>query len=248
MSLKNLKKQLESLIENLQDVVLEDSFEPSSVINEILNLVHEHKIFQVEFLKTDKLCFELKQLKTILLADAEFFYQSDPAAKSLQEVLISYPGFLALKVHRIAHVLNQHQLPIIPRFFAEWAHAKTGIDIHPGASIGSPLFIDHGTGIVIGETAEIGKNVKIYQGVTLGALAVNKSDCKVKRHPSIKDNVVLYAGCVILGGNTVVGNNSIIGGNVWLTKSVLPYSVVQHVPEIVISDHKALNSVIDFSI
>lgn len=169
-----------------------------------------------------------------LLQDAEVFNQNDPAATSVEEVILAYPGFYALTVHRLAHVLNHLETPIIPRLFSEHAHSKVGIDIHPGATIGDSFYIDHGTGIVIGESTIIGDNVKIYQGVTLGALFVKKDLCKKKRHPTIEDNVVIYAGATILGGNTVVGHDSIIGGNAWLTKSVPPYSQVVQNAEITI--------------
>ncbi|MCX6245310.1 MAG: serine O-acetyltransferase [Bacteroidetes bacterium] len=168
----------------------------------------------------------------LLLEDAAFIEASDPAARSRDEVIITYPGFYAIAVHRFAHVLNRLKIPYLPRLIAEHAHSKTSIDIHPGATIGSPFAIDHGTGVVIGETAEIGKHVIIYQGVTLGALIVNKSGSNIKRHPTIEDNVALYAGCTILGGNTTVGHHSVIGGNVWLTSSVAPYSVVYNTSQI----------------
>ena len=150
----------------------------------------------------------------------------DPAAKSLEEVIITYPGFHALCMHRIAHELHLLGLPLFARLFSEHAHSKVGIDIHPAAKVGKNLFMDHGTGIVIGETAEIGDNVKIYQGVTLGALYVEKKLSDVKRHPTVEDNVVIYANATILGGNTVIGHDSSIGGGAWLTRSVIPYSVV----------------------
>ena len=152
-----------------------------------------------------------------LWADADAIYQGDPAAESIDEVIIAYPGFMAIAIYRIAHELYKLKLLIIPRILTEHAHQLTGIDIHPGAKIGSPFFIDHGTGIVIGETTVIGKNVKIYQGVTLGALSVDKSLSQTKRHPTIEDEVVIYSQAVILGGNTVIGKNSVIGGNAWIT-------------------------------
>ncbi|UCS93654.1 serine O-acetyltransferase [Echinicola marina] len=147
-------------------------------------------------------------------------FEGDPAAKSTTEVIRSYPGFYAIAAYRIAHLLHQQGVSLIPRMITEFAHSKTGIEIHPGAKIGKHFCIDHGTGVVIGETTIIGDNVKIYQGVTLGALSVNKEDADIKRHPTIEDNVVIYAGASILGGNTVIGSDSVIGGNVWLTKSV----------------------------
>lgn len=158
--------------------------------------------------------------------DANAAYKGDPAAYSLDEVIITYPGFYALCVYRLANALHALLVPLIPRLISEYAHEKTGIDINPGAQIGEGIFIDHGTGVVIGETSVIGKNVKIYQGVTLGALSVKKKMQHVKRHPTIEDDVVIYANAIILGGETIIGQGSIIGGNVWLTDSVAPKSVV----------------------
>jgi serine O-acetyltransferase len=161
-----------------------------------------------------------------LLLDAEAICTGDPAAESVDEVIAAYPGFLAIAVHRIAHTINAAGVPIVPRLLAEVAHTRTGIDIHPGATIGRSFCIDHGTGIVIGETAVIGDDVKLYQGVTLGALSVVKSHAGKKRHPTIGDRVVIYANATVLGGDTVVGADSIVGGNVFLTSSVPPGSLV----------------------
>lgn len=163
-----------------------------------------------------------------LLLDAHAITDNDPAAVGLEEVVAVYPGFYAIAVYRIAHELLQMNVPLLPRMLTEYAHGQTGIDIHPGAQIGSSFFIDHGTGVVIGETTIIGDNVKIYQGVTLGATYVAKSMAQKKRHPTIENNVVIYANATILGGHTVVGHDSVIGGNVWLTDSVEPYSLVYH--------------------
>jgi len=183
-----------------------------------------------------------------LIQDAETILHFDPAAQSLEEVLVAYPGFYATAIYRLSHQLYQQGIKILPRLFTEYAHSKTGIDIHPGATIGETFFIDHGTGIVIGETTIIGNNVKIYQGVTLGALNVSKEKAKTKRHPSIEDNVIIYSGATILGGDTVVGHDSVIGGNVWLTYSVLPNSIIYHKSEVAIKDKfpatEALNFVI----
>ncbi len=172
-----------------------------------------------------------------LIKDAESILHFDPASESLEEVLVAYPGFYATAIYRFSHQLFQYNIPILPRLFSEYAHSKTGIDIHPGAQIGHPFFIDHGTGIVIGETTIIGNNVKIYQGVTLGALSVAKELSEVKRHPTIEDNVIIYANATILGGNTVVGRDSIIGGNVWLTASVPSSSLIYHKSEITVKDN-----------
>ena len=183
-----------------------------------------------------------------LLKDAAAIIKFDPAAESEEEVLVAYPGFYATAVYRFSHQLWEQGVTILPRVFAEYAHGKTGIDIHPGASIGESFFIDHGTGIVIGETTIIGNNVKIYQGVTLGALSVNKAEAKSKRHPTIEDNVVIYSGATILGGDTVIGRDSVIGGNVWLTNSVLSSSIVYHKSEVSIRDKNPLPDVLNFVI
>ncbi|WP_461141145.1 serine O-acetyltransferase [Spirosoma pomorum] len=171
---------------------------------------------------------QLPAIYDSLLLDAHAILDNDPAAIGLEEVIAVYPGFYAISVYRIAHELLRLNVPMLPRMLTEYAHGHTGIDIHPGAQIGRAFFIDHGTGVVIGETTVIGDNVKIYQGVTLGATHVAKSMAQKKRHPTIEKNVVIYANATILGGHTVVGHDSVIGGNVWLTTSVEPYSLVFH--------------------
>lgn len=183
----------------------------------------------------DEFTAQLPALRTALLRDATAILASDPAAQGLGEIISSYPGFYATALHRLAHALHQRGLPRLPRLLSEYAHQRTGIDIHPGAQIGAAFCIDHGTGLVIGETAVIGANVQIYQGVTLGALSVTKGLQGMKRHPTIEDHVVIYAGATILGGSTVVGTRSIIGGNVWLTESVPSHSRVYHRAHIQIS-------------
>jgi serine O-acetyltransferase len=190
----------------------------------------------------------LENIKKILLKDAGFILESDPAATQLIEVIAIYPGFFAIFCYRIANSLAKLSVPLLPRMITEYSHKVTGIDIHPHAEIGCPFAIDHGTGIVIGETTKIGNNVKLYQGVTLGALSVDKSKASKKRHPTIEDNVVLYAGCTILGGETVVGRNSIIGGNVWLTESIAPFSVVYHKSEIIVRNQNGFQEPINFII
>ena len=160
--------------------------------------------------------------------DAQAILDGDPAAIDSKEVIRCYPGFFAIAIYRIAHLMYQLGIPYLPRIFTEYAHSRTGIDIHPAAKIGARFCIDHGTGVVIGETTEIGNDVKIYQGVTLGALSVNKELAMIKRHPTIEDNVVIYAGATILGGKTVIGKDSIIGGNVWITESVSPQSRIYY--------------------
>ena len=183
-----------------------------------------------------------------LIEDAKSFVEFDPAAKSIEGVIIYYPGFHSISVYRFANVMYKLKIPFIPRMISEYAHGSTGIDLHPGATIGQNFLIDHGTGIVIGETAIIGKNVKIYQGVTLGALYVQKGMANTKRHPTIEDNVIIYSGSTILGGDTVVGHDTVVGGNVWLTKSVPPNSVVYHESKVVIRDSKDFREPINFVI
>ncbi|MFA7228836.1 MAG: serine O-acetyltransferase EpsC [Melioribacteraceae bacterium] len=183
-----------------------------------------------------------------LLSDADTIYKGDPAAESVDEVIIAYPGFKAIAIYRIAHELYKLKLPIVPRIMTEYAHELTGIDIHPGARIESPFFIDHGTGIVIGETTEIGKNVKIYQGVTLGALSVDKSLSQIKRHPTIKNGVIIYSQAVILGGKTVIGENSVIGGNAWITQSIPANSIVYNKSEVRVRSNPEFEEAADFII
>ena len=178
--------------------------------------------------KCEKICMEffssLGNIQNILLKDVEAAYNGDPAAKTKQEIIFCYPGLLAIFVYRIAHELYKMGVPLIPRIMSEYAHSRTGIDINPGASIGEYFFIDHGTGVVIGETTIIGNNVKIYQGVTLGALSTRSGQLlrDIKRHPTIEDNVTIYSSASILGGETVIGRGSVIGGNAFITESVPP--------------------------
>ena len=178
----------------------------------------------------------LPEVKRLVETDVQAAYEGDPAATSPMEVVMAYPGLYAVTIHRLAHELYSLKVPIIPRIMSELAHAKTGIDIHPGATIGERFFIDHGTGVVVGETTVIGKNVKLYQGVTLGAKSFQKDPATgalvkgIKRHPNVEDNVVIYAGATILGGDTTIGHDSEIGGSVWLIKSVPPNSRVYNKP------------------
>jgi serine O-acetyltransferase len=164
----------------------------------------------------------------VLNTDIDAIVLGDPAAHTRFEVIRAYPGFFAISFYRIAHALLDLETPLLPRIITEYAHSQTGIDIHPAAEIGEHFFIDHGTGIVIGETCIIGNHVKLYQGVTLGALSVDKDMAFIKRHPTVEDHVIIYSGATILGGDTTIGHHSTIGGNVWLTKSVPPYSTVYH--------------------
>jgi len=175
---------------------------------------------------------KLPEILESLNLDAEAIVDCDPASLSIEEVYMAYPGFYAIAIYRLAHELYGSGFPLVPRLMTEYAHRQTGVDINPGARIGKSFFIDHATGVVIGETAIIKDNVKIYQGVTLGALYVAKSLQSTKRHPTIENNVTIYANATILGGKTVIGENSVIGGNAWLTSSVPPNSTVFHTPEI----------------
>lgn len=210
-------------------------------INEIEARFHYSKTELITLLKASSACNEIDDTEIAtqffqhipsiydkLNHDILAILNGDPAAKSEFEVIRAYPGFLATAIYRIAHLLHKLDTPLIPRILTEYAHSVTGIDIHPGAQIGDYFFIDHGTGIVIGETCVIGNHVKLYQGVTLGALSVSKAMQNEKRHPNIEDEVIIYAGATILGGDTTVGAHSIIGGNVWLTESVPAHSRVFH--------------------
>lgn len=183
----------------------------------------------------------MPEIYHLLNTDIDAILSGDPAAHTAFEVIRAYPGFYALSFFRIAHALYQLNMPLVPRILTEQAHARTGIDIHSAAEIDEYFCIDHGTGIVIGETTKIGKHVKIYQGVTLGALSVKKDMAFTIRHPTIEDHVVIYAGTTILGGETIVGHHSVIGGNVWVTESVPPGSLVYHQPETIIAKGKHVN-------
>jgi serine O-acetyltransferase len=184
---------------------------------------------------------KIPDIYRVLNTDIYSLHTGDPAARVEFEVIRAYPGFFALCFYRMAHELLKLEVPLLPRILTEYAHSKTGIDIHPGAKIGDHFFIDHGTGIVIGETAEIGNHVKLYQGVTLGAMSVDKNMVFKKRHPTVEDHVVIYSGATILGGATTIGRHSVIGGNVWLTKSIPPGSLVYHNPEITVVEGKIAN-------
>ena len=180
---------------------------------------------------------ELPRIHKVLITDAEAAFEGDPAAKSKEEIIFSYPGFYAIFVYRVAHILYEDGVDFVPRVMTEYAHSSTGIDINPGATIGEYFFIDHGTGIVIGETTVIGKRVRLYQGVTLGALSPRKGQILsgVKRHPTIKDNVTIYSGASILGGDTVIGEGAVIGGNSFITESVADNARVSiKLPELII--------------
>ena len=183
---------------------------------------------------------KLPELRAVLATDVKAAYEGDPAASGSDEIIFSYPGIQAIMIYRIAHQLYELEVPILPRMMSEYAHSVTGIDIHPGAQIGKSFFIDHGTGVVVGQTAVIGNRVKLYQGVTLGALSFRRDesgalDRQSKRHPTLEDDVTVYAGSTILGGDTVIGARSVIGGNVWLTRSVPPDTkVLLNPPELIV--------------
>jgi serine O-acetyltransferase len=222
------EKEIETKLQRILSKVLSDKYQVSN---------------------NSKLFFDkIEQIHLLLFNDLETIVNFDPAAKSKEEVLVSYPGFFAIAVYRISNVFWNLNIPIIPRIISEYAHSKTGIDIHPGAEIGQNFFIDHGTGIVIGETTKIGNNVKIYQGVTLGALSVSKESASEKRHPTIENNVTIYANATILGGKTIIGLNSIIGGNVWLTHSVSENSLIYHKSDIEIKKKSDYPEAINFVI
>lgn len=197
----------------------------------------------------ERLLDRLEPIRDALILDARAMHDGDPAARSADEVILAYPGFLAIATYRIAHEVNR-DAPLFARLLTETAHRATGIDIHPGAQIGGSFAIDHGTGVVVGETAILGERVRLYQGVTLGAARVSKHMSELKRHPTIGDDVVIYANATILGGETVIGRASRIGGNVWLTRSVAPYSVVMPTARVErregVSEHT--DDLIDFNI
>ena len=190
----------------------------------------------------------LPELYSSMQKDAQAILDTDPAADCIQEIINSYPGFLAIEVYRIANAITSLTNCLLPRILTEYAHSKTGIDIHPSATIGVPFIIDHGTGIVIGETTTIGKHVSIYQGVTLGALQVEKSMQEKKRHPTVEDHVIIYANATILGGSTIIGNHSIIGGNTFITKSVNPYSFVMQSNKNTVLNQQEIKNVNFYSI
>lgn len=246
------KQQAEALIEALVYDELFDQpdrlFTKEALLEEyrqlFLKIVPEEKAQKISVYFFDQLDRIKKDLEQLIYV----FYANDPASKSEIEIILSYPGFFAIAIHRLASILFHLDTPILPRFFSEYAHSKTGIDIHPGATIGKNFYIDHGTGIVIGETTTIGDHVKIYQGVTLGAFYVSKSLADKKRHPTIEDHVTIYAGATILGGTTVIGKHSIIGGNVWVTESVGPNSRVYQEGKPIIKTPKEKDNNINYII
>lgn len=238
----NLKFRLKERAEEFTDLLFYTLFDAETPVEE--NMVKLQNIFEelvdLACWNVSKTCSSvwddylgsLPRILELLNLDAETFLEDDPAAVSKEEVYLCYPGFYAIAIYRLAHELHKAGFPMVPRLMTEYAHRLTGVDINPGATIGKSFFIDHATGIVIGETAHIKDFVRIYQGVTLGALHVAKNLKNVKRHPTIENNVTIYANATILGGKTVIGENSTIGGNVWLTKSIAPNSIVTHTPDI----------------
>lgn len=238
----NLRFQLKEKVERFTDRLFYTLFDADTSVE--ANLPELEKDFE---LLVDLACWKdcestseywysyvqrLPNILELLNLDAEAILKCDPASLSIEEVYMAYPGFYAIAIYRLAHELYKAKFPMVPRLMTEYAHRQTGVDINPGATIGQSFFIDHATGVVIGETAIIKNNVKIYQGVTLGGLFVAKHLQKTKRHPTIEDNVTIYANATILGGETIIGRNTIIGGNAWVTSSVPPNSKVYHTPDI----------------
>lgn len=233
----NYIQRIESYVSNTIDAlypirkgIKEIEFLNVSELTDALNVILENNIVEVN--DPEKIARNfvgaLPKLKSELNKDIISLYNGDPAAKSHNEIILAYPGFYAVAAYRMAHLLHKANVALIPRIITEHAHTKTGIDIHPGAQIGEGLCIDHGSGVVIGETTHIGNNVKIYQGVTLGALSIADKKVPGKRHPTIEDDVILYAQATILGGDTTIGQGSIIGGNVWITNSVPPNTKIYY--------------------
>ncbi len=233
--------------EDLNSVQIEERLEIlATELTMFLDLVTEENLKPEE--TVNRFFAGLPGIHQTILSDAEAIFKGDPAATCLDEVISTYPGFAAISIFRIASFFYRESVPVLPRMMAELAHERTGIDIHPGAQIGKGFCIDHGTGIVIGETSVIGNGVKLYQGVTLGALSVEKSMARTRRHPTLEDNVIIYSGATILGGDTVIGHDSVIGGNVWLTESVAPFSVVYHKSEVKIRNSRFNENSIEFFI
>lgn len=238
----NLRFRLKKQTETFTDTLFYTLFDIETPVANNLQLLEQQfdDLVNLACWESEKPCKKVwanyvEQLPGILEKlnmDAEATVNCDPASLSIEEVYMAYPGFYAIAIYRLAHELYKIGFPLVPRLMTEYAHRQTGVDINPGAQIGNSFHIDHGTGVVIGETAIILNNVKIYQGVTLGGLYVAKHLQKTKRHPTIEDHVTIYANATILGGNTVIGAHSVIGGNAWLTASVPPHSTVFHTPEI----------------
>ncbi len=232
----SLKSKTEIFTNDLFSILFDSKISMTENINSLAELFAEitsisctHPGFNCENI-WKRFLVQLPNILEQLNQDAKCIYLHDPASNSIEEVILAYPGFYAIAVYRLSHEFYKQDMPLIPRMMSEYAHRLTGIDIHPGAKIGSPFFIDHGTGVVIGESTVIKDHVKLYQGVTLGALQVSKDMKNIKRHPTIENHVTIYASATILGGNTVIGENATIGGNVWLTESVPEHAIVYHKP------------------
>ncbi len=228
------RHRIEQLLDQLKDILFPGYFQTMRSDCATFKTVIAEKVTTVAteltHLTNEDICSQLlayiPSLRRQLKEDALALFSGDPAAKSEPEIILAYPGFLSTTIYRIAHFLHSHQVDLIPRLMTEIAHSQTGIDIHPGAKIGTHFCIDHGSGVVVGETAVIGNHVKLYQGVTLGALSVSKKNSLQKRHPTVEDHVTIYAGTSILGGTTCIGHHCVIGGNVWITQSIPPHSKV----------------------
>jgi serine O-acetyltransferase len=238
-----IKKEVERFTELLYNTLFDTGTLAEDHIEELAETFEE--LVKLSCWKKEKPCAEiwedylncLPNILDKLNKDAEAILEGDPASKSIQEIYLAYPGFYAIAIYRLAHPLYKMNFPLVPRLMTEFAHSKTGVDINPGAQIGEYFFIDHATGVVIGETTLIKDHVKIYQGVTLGALSVDKDMANNKRHPTIESGVTIYANATILGGNTTIGANTVIGGNAWVTSSIAPNSMVFHKPEIQIKNN-----------
>ena len=238
----NLRFRLKTKCEEFTNMLFLTLFDIETPVEENLDLLEAKfdELINLACWDVEKPCSKIwgNYINTLpavlekLNMDAEAIHKCDPASLSIEEIYMAYPGFYAIAIYRLAHELYKKGFPLVPRMMTEYAHQQTGVDINPGAQIGDSFFIDHATGVVIGETAVIKDNVRIYQGVTLGALYVTKNLQKKKRHPTIENNVTIYANATILGGNTVIGENSVIGGNAWITSSVPANSTVYHKPEI----------------
>lgn len=238
----NLKYRLKVRTEEFTDLLFLTLFDSETSVSKNLQILEAmfEELSDIACWKPEKPCRKmwrnyvekLPEILKKLNKDAEAFLKNDPAANSIEEIYLSYPGFYAIVIHRLSHEFYKLRMPLIPRLMSEYAHHITGADINPGAQIGESFYLDHATGTVIGETTIIKNNVKIYQGVTLGALSVARDLRNIKRHPTVEDNVVIYANATILGGETVIGANSIIGGNAWVTKSIAPNSLVSNISQV----------------
>ncbi|SRX52686.1 serine O-acetyltransferase EpsC [Aequorivita sp. CIP111184] len=238
----NLKYRLKERTEEFTNILFHTLFDSETSVSKNLDVLETlfEELVEIACWKPEKPCkklwkFYLKKLPEILEKlnkDAKAFVENDPAANSIEEIYLSYPGFYAIVIYRLSHELYKFGMPLVPRLMSEYAHRFTGADINPGAQIGESFFLDHATGTVIGETTIIKDNVKIYQGVTLGALSVARNLRNIKRHPTVENNVVIYANATILGGKTTIGANSVIGGNTWITSSIAPNSIVSNTNQV----------------